>query len=466
MAAKTGQKKVNNAKKLIKEMIMLPIYRQVEQSKARYNILYGSSSSGKSHWLRQYALKYALSHDHGMSMIVMLTNEDLKTAYFYPIIKMLNDYNIVFKSKEVGPMMITFENGHEMFFVNGDDPENFKSITDPGLAIVDEATKLREEVVFQMDNRLGRTGPKPKVILAFNPIGENNWCVKNYVLPHMRGEELYDCFVLKTTYQDNPYLSRDERNKLEHLIDRDRNWHRIYCLGEPGVLEGLIYIEDKNWTISPKYSWPSEIQMTPPNCVGLDFGFTHASAAIAIWGHDGSNYAEEVLYVKNTTRTELLQMLTDEYSRRGWDKTQIVLKCDSAEPGTIMDFKRAGFRTFAPKKNILDGIQDVKKYPLLVDSKSVNLIREFRTYIWVKDKDNELKDVPINKGDDCMAALRYACTPMVVESKAKENTTVALNSSTGNAIVEQKAVILPRENFRSPFDGKSYAQNKYKSPFR
>jgi phage terminase large subunit len=82
--------------------------------------------------------------------------------------------------------------------------------------------------------------------------------------------------------------------------------------------------------------------------------------------------------------------------------------CDNAEPKTIEELRRAGYNAKPADKDVREGIRKVKGQPLYITEKSVNLIKEIRSYKWKTDKDGKVLDEPIKFNDHAIDALRYA----------------------------------------------------------
>jgi phage terminase large subunit len=92
--------------------------------------------------------------------------------------------------------------------------------------------------------------------------------------------------------------------------------------------------------------------------------------------------------------------------------------CDSAEPKTIEEIRRAGFDAVNSLKEVKEGIDCVKGCKFFIHSESIKLQDELRKYKW-KMK-NEIKtDEPIRLFDDGLCAIRYAVfTYLTKQSRA------------------------------------------------
>ena len=87
--------------------------------------------------------------------------------------------------------------------------------------------------------------------------------------------------------------------------------------------------------------------------------------------------------------------------------------CDNAEPKTIEELIRAGFNAKPADKDVTEGIRKVKSMPLYITERSVNILKEIRSYKWKSDKDGRAikdkdRDEPVKFMDHAMDAIRYA----------------------------------------------------------
>jgi phage terminase large subunit len=84
---------------------------------------------------------------------------------------------------------------------------------------------------------------------------------------------------------------------------------------------------------------------------------------------------------------------------------------DSAEPKSIAEIQRYGVNIFGCKKgkdSIQYGIQLLQDTEILVTKDSLNLIKEFRGYLWAKTKEGTNGPKPISHAPDHLIdALRY-----------------------------------------------------------
>lgn len=262
---------------------------------------------------------------------------------------------------------------------------------------VDDEQKLRgrrrdilwcneaNEITFEQFQQLNmRT--TTKLFFDFNPSDNYHWLYDLLERP--------ESVKIHSTYKDNPFLPASLIREYDNLHQIDEGFYRIYSLGERATTKTTIFT---NWS---EFSEP--FPSTKETIYGLDFGFTAPTALIECNFHDNFCYVRELIYEKSLTSNDLIQKL----------KTLNISKnkemvCDSARPEIIEDLRRNGFNARNANKSIIDGINSVKLYKLLIESESVNLIKELKNYKW-KTNGDLILDEPVKIWDHGIDALRYA----------------------------------------------------------
>ena len=84
--------------------------------------------------------------------------------------------------------------------------------------------------------------------------------------------------------------------------------------------------------------------------------------------------------------------------------------CDSAEPKSIEELKRARVNAFATKKgkdSISFGINTIKSYNICITARSLNLLKEQKLYKYKVDASGQLMNKPIDNFNHAWDAVRY-----------------------------------------------------------
>lgn len=171
------------------------------------------------------------------------------------------------------------------------------------------------------------------------------------------------------------------------------NWCRVYIAGELGSLEGVIF---ENWKQVDNV--PADAQLIG---YGLDFGYTNDPTALtAVYKWNGKRLLDEVLYQTGMINSEIAAFI----------KKGVPVYADSAEPKSIEEIRRHGINIKAVVKgtdSIKFGIQIMQAQEYLITSNSRNIIKEFRSYSWDKDKAGKRLNTPIDYFNHAIDGIRY-----------------------------------------------------------
>ena len=137
---------------------------------------------------------------------------------------------------------------------------------------------------------------------------------------------------------------------------------------------------------------------------GLDFGYTNdPSSIVAVYYHNGGYILDEVLYRKGMSNKQLADVLTaSDYA---------LVIADSAEPKSIDEIKAYGVAikpTLKGKDSVVHGIQYVQEQKISLTKKSLNVLKEYRNYLWDTDREGKTINKPEDGFDHTLDAIRYA----------------------------------------------------------
>ena len=349
----------------------------------------GGAGSSKSHSVAQLFLSKFIQEKNKKFLIIRKTLPSLRISMLILWNELLDKSGI---SNRVGQekQSLNFLYGKNLLhFASLDDPEKIKS-TNWNYILMEEANEFTYDDFQILKLRLrepSKDGKRNQLFMLFNPISAKHW-IKEKVID---GEE--DCQEITSTYKDNPFLSPDYIRTLEDLQKQDPNLHRIYALGEWGVLEHLIY---SNWDIVDYLPEGGE------DIYGLDFGFNNPTALGRIRVKDGEPYCEELIYQSGLTNSDLIERMIGIVDKKA------PIYADHAEPQRIEEIHRAGFNIHPADKSVKDGIDFVKRKKVHILRSSSNWIREKQSYSWKKDRNGTIIDEPVKFMDHCMDLERYA----------------------------------------------------------
>lgn len=370
------------------------IFERNYDSESKIVVNRGGTRSSKTWSLNQLCALWLISGNYGEGQYcnegVWTTVRKYRTNLdgtvvrdFEDILKQEGWYNLVDHNKtkkqyRVGKRLVEF--------IGADDEQKLRGAK-RNILYCNEANELEyKQEFFQL---LMRT--ENKIFIDFNPDDEQVWI--NQELEIKRSNEVGDVEVIVSNYKNNSFLPKSLIKEIEYLQQTDKEFWKIYGLGEYGNISGLIYENVKYVDRMPDAKLVS---------YGLDFGYSlDPAACLAVYKRDKDLYLKEIVYEKGLTNQDLAERLKPIVNR-----DEVI--CDSAEPKSIEELYRLGINAKPAVKgrdSILNGIDILKRYNINVVNSS-NLKREFRTYKWATDKNGNSLQKPIGL-DHLMDALRY-----------------------------------------------------------
>lgn len=386
--------------------IFNPVYLPyLEDYSTRFLVFYGGAGSGKSHFIAQ-RLVYKALKDTRKILVLRKVNRTTKASTFQLLLDTLNQFGILnYCVINRTDFSITLPTGSQFLCMGLDDPEKIKSITGLTDAWLEEATEFSLDDFSQVNLRV--RDPKAQnqeIILSLNPVSKANWCYLHFFAENPELDEFRKTVrIVHTTYKDNPHLPEAYVQALLMMKATNEVYYKIYALGEFGSLDKLIY---NNWQ---KMDFDPDTIKGQLLC-GLDFGYTN----------DPTAFTASIL-VENERRIYIFKewggtgylndAIAEQIKEMGFAKS--IICADSAEQKSIDEIKRLGISRIKPcvkgKGSVLQGIQKLQQYELIVHPSCENVIEELENYAWKKDRQtNEYINEPAEGFDHYMDSLRYS----------------------------------------------------------
>jgi len=363
-------------------------YYHVRNSKARIQIHQGGTRSGKTYSILTAIIELCHKNTGLVVTICRKTFPALRATAMRDFFEILNRegiYNPELHNKSEGTYHLF---GNLVEFISLSQPQKVRG-RKREILFINEANEITLEDWRQL---LLRT--TERTIIDYNPSDEFHWIYEE-VIPREDAE------FFQTTYKDNPFLPESVVLEIERFKEADENFWRVYGLGERGTSRATIFT---HWKEIDQI--PHEYKLLN---LGLDFGYTNDPTAIVRVYTNGHGFAiDELCYGTRLTNADIVQMLRDNQVNRS-----DVIICDSAEPKSIDEIHAHGFNTHGARKgkdSVKNGIQFLHSRPLLITSRSVNLIKELRNYKWKEDKNGKQLNEPVDSFDHAIDAMRYAIT--------------------------------------------------------
>jgi len=364
-----------------------------------YLINQGGARSTKSWSIGQLLIQRFWNDKNRKIIISRKTGPALYLSAYKLILDLLKDYGyykFVEHDRTYKTITNPFNNSF-IAFLSVDDPEKIKS-TEWTDAWLEEATEFTWEdfIIFQTRMSGPQVPGRPnQIILSFNPTDEQGWINQKLVLsPAFTGK----VEVIRSTYRDNPFLSKDYIDILEGLRAQDENAARVFADGEYGRLTSVIY---------PPFLLLNEYPESMDEVIyGLDFGFNVPTALLRIGTkEETSHYLTEKIYQTGLTNSALIQVLEEVIPK---EERSCPIYADAAEPDRIEEISRAGFNIHPADKEVKIGIDFCKRQRFYTMASNINLNKERAAYKWRQDKNGNVLDEPVKFMDHLMDAKRYA----------------------------------------------------------
>lgn len=364
---------------------------KIAKLRKRIRIVRGGTSASKTFTIVPFLIDYAVKNPLAEISIVAETIPHLKRGAlrdFLKIMDMIGMYEPENFNKS--SLVYTFSNGAYIEFFSADAESKLRGARRDVL-FVNECNNITWEAYYQLAIRTRRF-----IYLDYNPVAEF------WVDTELINDNDADFVVL--TYKDNEALDQSIVKEIEKAKEKAQtssywaNWWNVYGLGNIGSLQGTIF---ENWEQCDTI--PTDAEFIS---YGMDFGFTNdPTTLIALYRYNSELYVNELIYETRLTNSDIIAKL----QQLGVTRQQMIV-ADSAEPKSIEDIRRAGYRIEGAKKgadSIRNSIDTLQGFKLNVTKSSVNLIKELRNYKWVTDNDGKYTSKPIDSYNHAIDAIRY-----------------------------------------------------------
>lgn len=384
-------------------------YREFWQSKHRYLIVKGGRGSKKSTTAALKIIYTMMKQPLTNALVIRRVFNTLRDSCYSQLkwaaerLKVSHLWKFTLSPLEA----VYLPTGQRIMFRGLDDPMSVTSITvNKGyinLVWFEEFYQVEKEDDFNKIDMSIRgemeSGYYKQIIMTFNPWSEKHW-IKRRFFDNPDSNTL----ALTTTYKCNEWLGADDIALFEAMKINNPRRYRIEGEGEWGVSQGLIYtnVSESEFDVTDISKRAGTVSI-----FGLDFGYTNDPTAFICGIVDEKAkelYIYDEHYEKAMTNSDIAKMI----KYKGYAKEQII--ADSAEPKSIEEIKRAGIPRIKAaakgKDSILNGIQLIQDYKIIVHPKCENTLLELSNYIW-DTKDGAMINKPIDDYNHLLDALRY-----------------------------------------------------------
>jgi phage terminase large subunit len=373
------------------------LYEATMNSKTPIIVHSGGSSSSKTYSILQYLFTVASTIKNQVITVVGQDIPNLKKG------AIRDASHIVESNKFFQQQIEAFNRSEHIYrFVTGSIIEFTSYDTEIDArsgkrthCFINEANAIPYEIFEQLRIRTNKL-----IAIDFNPSAAF-WA-------HTKLQGRDDVTWVNSTFRDNAFIDEKVKKAIldyeptpENIRRGTANEYRwkVYGMGEVGRLEGLVF---PDFVVRPE--WPTEYKW---RVFGMDFGFTNdPTTLVEIRYAHGELYLRQHIYQTGLTNPDIAK----ELERIEHPKTETIW-ADSAEPKSIEELRRAGWNVRAASKgqgSINSGIDHLKRYKINILASSRDMIDEFNSYTWAKDRNGLSTNKPIDKFNHTIDPARYA----------------------------------------------------------
>ena len=384
-------------------------YKEFWNSKKRYVVVKGSRASKKSKTTALWHIVKLIEYPLANVLVVRKTERTLRDSCYSDLKWAIQRLGLdSYFSCTVSPLEITYKpTGQKILFRGMDDPLKLTSISVPQGYIcfcwIEEAYEINKESDFDMLDESIRgelpSGLFKRLTITFNPWSERHWLKKRFF-----DKEDDSVLALTTNYLCNEWLDESDKALFERMKVNNPRRYQVAGLGNWGIVDGLIF---ENW--KEEQFNIDDIKTNCESIFGLDFGYTNDPTALFCGLFDKVNkkiYVFDEIYEKGLSNAAIYQRIND----KGFSKELITADC--AEPKSIDELRGLGLRRITAAKkgkdSIMNGIQFIQDYEIIIHPKCVNFLTEISNYTWDKDKFGNAINKPVDDFNHLMDAMRYA----------------------------------------------------------
>lgn len=345
----------------------------------------GGTSAGKTISIEQLLIDAAQSDTAPtLTSIVSESFPHLKRGAMRDFLNIMQEHRYFKDSSwNKSDCTYTFETGSKIEFFSADQPSKVRGPRRDRL-FVNEANNIPYEA---WDQLLVRT--KEYAWADWNPTSEF------WFYDEVLGKRS-DVDFVTLTYKDNEALSPNIVVDIESHR-HNKMWWQVYGLGQLGEVGGRIYT---GWQTIDEVPHEARLERR-----GLDFGYSRDEAGLVdIYYLNGGYILDEQLYQLQMSNRRIADLVLN------LSEPNILLTADSAEPKSIDELRSYGVNVVGANKgpgSVTQGISFIQDQKISVTKRSLNILKEYRSYMWARDKDDRQLNTPEDGFDHLMDAIRY-----------------------------------------------------------
>lgn len=349
----------------------------------RVRCVCGGTSASKTISILVWCIDYALAEPNQLVSVVSESFPHLRKGAMLDFQNIMKDRGYWEDDNwNKSESTYSFDNGSKIEFFSADTSGKVHGPRRDVL-FVNEANNVDYDIFDQLDIRTRKV-----VWCDWNPSSEF-WY-------YTRFKDHFPHSFLTLTYLDNEALDDETVSKIE-AHKHNKNWWKVYGLGQLGDIEGRIFTGWRSIT-----DIPHEARLERR---GLDFGYSHDKAAIVdIYSYNGGFIFDERLYALGQSNKRLATILMN------MENPETIVVCDSAEPKSIDELRDYNVPAIAANKgpgSVNRSINYMQDQRISYTARSINLADEYRRYYWKTDEHDKILTIPEASEDHLLDAARY-----------------------------------------------------------
>lgn len=380
--------------------------------KYRYVVVRAGRRFGKSALALNLVLREALTNP-GRYWIVAPEYKQAKSIYWRDLVSDYIPEELIIKKNDnelILEIRSTVEGKNSIIEFKGSDKED--SLRGAGLKgiVLDEYAFQKEHIWNKIVSpMLIQTRGWAMFITTPNGVANHFKAFWDHAV-ELESKKDKDWKTFHFTSYDNPMIKKEDLDKeRERLVPE---FFEQEYMAEFAKFVGLIYTEFSD----KRHVKEFEVDEGWSFYRALDFGATDPDAVPFIGvNKDGVIHIFDEIYINNLFTSELAELIKQKSAHRYF----IASYADSAAKQTIMDLTQYGVYCIPVKKNtgensrnwLIAGIDRVrqllKEDKIIVHPRCKGVIKEFMSYSWRKDRMGDAVNLPEDKNNHLMDAVRY-----------------------------------------------------------
>jgi phage terminase large subunit len=425
-----------------------PHQMDFHRSKAQYRLNIGGFGSGKTTSGAAEIGNHALSVPNGKTLITAQSLQQVKEAVLPELEKFLPPWFFAKKPIKSPLPKYILKNGHQIVVYPSNDEEKIRSLNLTAFWIV-EASGIDLKIFEQLQTRLRNKAAVVKDhngmeiehrfigIIESNP--EFGWIRDEFLLRSSiikasksvdissydklktkKPEKAYHSFL--TSSVDNPYLHKNFISNM--CVGKTDKWIRKYIYSYLESREGVVYPDFSKSVVAP-FPIPDNWQ----RIYGFDKGWSDATTLVcgAISPIDGVCYVYDEYYVNQKPITYHAHQIKEKIAGfpmyRGIQADPSVRNASDKDGVSYRDYfmNVSGIDLQPANNSILDGIERVRDFmyrdKLKFFTNCIHIKEEAQAYVWKTDKNGIGSDMPVDRSNHLMDALRYMIMGLPMDLK-------------------------------------------------